>query len=189
MANRPKGADVASLTAAAAAPAAGQGGASAICGRLSELRRKLPRGEETETAALQELIGELEELAMQAAGSARDPDHEVRVHHQTLRLAHAATAGDKTSVGDAERAALAGFYGMLIAGVQAGELDEKLCPVAGDVSRHLRLLAARSTALAPDAAGGATYAEIAGTVDRVLGASGPPAVRMPKLASMSLAPD
>ncbi|KAJ2759668.1 hypothetical protein IWQ57_006495, partial [Coemansia nantahalensis] len=78
---------------------------------------------------------------------------------------------------------------MLIAGVQAGELDEKLCPVAGDVSQHLRLLAARSTALAPDAAGGATYAEIAGTVDRVLGASGPPAVRMPKLASMSLAPD
>ncbi|KAJ2715392.1 hypothetical protein H4R19_001227, partial [Coemansia spiralis] len=158
--------------------------------------------EEGETGVLRAVIGELEGLvtlvgAAEAAGGgccgAEDPDAEARVHHQTLRLVHAATAA-KPGVGAREQAALADFYGMLVAGVQAAELDEKLGSAPADVSRHLRLLAARSGSRASSAADAPSYAELAATVDRVLGATGAPraadslAVKMPKLRSMSVAP-
>ncbi|KAJ1718256.1 hypothetical protein LPJ61_006731, partial [Coemansia biformis] len=182
-------------------------------------------------AILRALVDELEELsrsAEQAGGcGAKGPGpaweceaqdkqvdlgDEAGAHHQTLRLAYAATEGldraEAASVGDADRAALSAFYGMLIASVRVGELDEKMSLTRADVSQHLRLLAARSPAqvAGTKGAGTATYAGLADIVDRVVSGTGAagaavplagdapravelPAVRMPKLTSMSVTPE
>ncbi|KAJ1835980.1 hypothetical protein LPJ63_000696 [Coemansia sp. RSA 2711] len=166
---------------------------------------------ESKTDTLRALINELEDLKRSvggADGGSVDPAQEIAaedeasVHQQTLRLAYAATQdAARDDVGDGERAQLAGFFSVLAAGAGCGKVDEKLAHTAAETARHLRRFAARDGAKAPQLAGieEASYADIAGIVDRMLGgqsssgstqaaARDAQAVRVPKIAAMTVNP-